>query len=46
MTFREKYQNTLHIHIYDTPRFINRIRLGSAWIYYKECRICGKLSVR
>ena len=46
MTLKKKYQSQLHIHIYDTPSFINKMRLGSAWVYYSECRICGKLKIR
>lgn len=45
MSCREKYQNTLHIHVYSTPRLINRIRLGSSWIYFVECKVCGKLKI-
>ena len=46
MSFREKHQNTPHIHIYSLPRLINRIRLGSSWIYFVECEICGKLKIK
>ena len=46
MRLKEKFQNQPHIHIYGLPRFINRMRLGSAWIYYSECRICGKLKIK
>lgn len=46
MKLKKKFQNQPHIHIYDTPRFINKVRLGSAYIYYSECRICGKLRIR
>jgi len=36
MRLKDKFQNDLHIHIYDAPRFVNRIRLGGSWIYYRE----------
>ena len=46
MRLKDKFQEHPHIHIYGLPRFINRVRLGSAWIYYSECRICGKLKIK
>ena len=46
MKLKKKFQNQPHIHIYDLPSFINRVRLGSVWRYYSECRICGKLKIR
>jgi hypothetical protein len=46
MRLKKKFQNKPHIHIYDTPSLINKIYLGGAWIYYSECRICGKLRIR
>lgn len=46
MSLKKKFQSQPHIHIYGLPRFINRVRLGSAWIYYSECQICGKLKIK
>lgn len=46
MKLKKQFQKQPHIHIYDLPSVINRLRLGCAWIYYSECRICGKLRIR
>lgn len=46
MRLKKKFQCQPHMHLYGLPSFTNRVRLGRAWIYYSECRICGKLRIR
>lgn len=46
MKLKRKFQNQPHIHLYDSPSFINRVRLGSMDVLFVECRICGKLKIR
>lgn len=36
----------LHLHLWDFPRIYTRIKLGSAWIFYEECEICGKVRIK
>lgn len=34
-----------HLHVWGIPSFKTRVKLGSMYIYYSECVICGKLKM-